>query len=727
MTGRTGIRIRKRHPGFFALSRYVDRGEDGDDLGGIRIHLRDCSRCRDEVAWIKRLRVASGRLREVQPPDGVLDGVLSRRAAGDRLILPLDVPPAPPSRRRGRQYAGALGGAAVLTIFALVLLTSRATAGSNNLTFTPRYPEPGDEISVRYDPTTALAGADSLRLRVRLREAGQPLDEEDSLDDYLHLTLLPDMNGAFHASFVPPAEVVYAQLAVEDTPGLTVDSNNRQLWEVVTYDPRGNVLYESLRQRQYTADAELNWRRRRETAFEMTRLFPDRAEGWYQRFLYELETADPANRDSVRSEHLATLRRLEFVFEAREVPAVDLAAMMDYADGLGERAVAAYWEDRLALRDPGNRRLLRRRAIRDLTSQPDQARALEAIDYAWLTSSPRDWNLAELGLDIALTTGRWERAETWARRLTGGDPRNLFRAGRQLVGHPETRGLGIEYLERAAMLAERHDAWSRPLVLDDLQYGRQRALRLQRILTLLADALVESGDPEKATAVIARAASLSWDPDLLRQLAERRLELGDTFAALDLLARAAADPLAGPAIEESGSDLVSISGLRVPDWLQIVADRREQLRLWMLEATDFRRLSEDVTVETGTGDRVPVRSLAPGQPTLVAVSALINGRVQEPSVQRFTELHARLSARAFPFVVLTTWGDRTEFSGFVGGHRPAYPVFHDPDNVAGRILGVSRVTEYLVLDADGVLRGTYDDLQAALRLLFLLPRPRQVA
>jgi hypothetical protein len=260
-----------------------------------------------------------------------------------------------------------------------------------------------------------------------------------------------------------------------------------------------------------------------------------------------------------------------------------------------------------------------------------------------------------------------------------------------------------------------------------LQHGRQRALRLQRIFAELADALVASGEIDEAADLIAQAASLSWDPLLLGELAEHRLEFGDTLAALDLLARAAADPITGPDIEEFGSAVVAMVGLRVPDWLQMVADRREELSLWMLEATDFRRLNPDVTVEAVTGERVTIPSLAPGQPTLVAVTAFLNGRIRESSVQGFTELHDRLSARAFPFVVLTTWGDRDQLSGFVGGHRPAFPVFHDPDNVAAEVLGVSRTTEYLVLDADGILRGTYHDREAALRLLYLLPRPRQVA
>lgn len=722
------IRKKLRHPKFFDLSRYVDRGEDGADLDQMRIHLRDCTRCRDEVAWIKRLRDESGSLSDVEPPAGTLDRILERRAAGDRIILPVNAPAVDLAERRPLRWVGTGVAVAILAIVATISLTNRATAGSSNLTFTPRQPQPGETIKIHYVPTIGLAGADSLRLRVRFREADQPHDEESYPGDYLSITLFPDRDGVFEGKFALPLTVAYAQMAVEDTRATTVDSNNRRLWEIQAHNENGHVSYQALQQRAYMAEWAQDWRRRKQTSVEMTRLFPLRPEGWDLRFRYEIEFTDPARRDSVLAIHRAALKRLESDLEGREVAAIELAAMTLYADGLGAAAAAMYWERRLARVDPGHYLVQRRRAFRVFAEQVDAAKVLEAVEDAWLSSNPRDWNLAEMGLRQALLASQWDRAETWARRLTDITPDLAFTAGRLLAAHPPTRELGIDYLQQAANLSASNLDRIRPLSVDALVYERMRARRLQRILTQLAGALIESGHTEAAAGIIGKAADLGWDPLLLRQLADYRVAVGDTTSALTLLARAAADPLTGSETEERGHDLAVASGLGPPAWLQSVAQEREQFRRWTLEAAEFRHLPPDLTVDAANGDRVTVASLISLQPTLIAVTEFQPGRFVDSKLPHLMRLHDRLAERDFPFVVLmTTWDDGFNFGAFVDEDRLNFPLFYDSDNLADEFFGVKRTTEYVVLDADGMIRGTYWELNAALRLLYLLPRPPQVA
>lgn len=722
------IRGRWRHPGFFNLSRYVERGEDSADWGQLRSHLRDCTRCRDEVAWIKRLHNESRRLREAEPPAGVLDRILARRAAGERLILPVSVPPERPARRRAISWAGAGGALTLVAVVLMVSLTSQATAGSNNLSFAPRSPEPGEEIFVQYVPTISLAGADSLRLRVRFRASGQAIDEREYHGDYLTLTLFPDDKGVFEGRFGLPSTAAYAQMAVEDTRGTTVDSNNRRLWEILAHDENGQVRYEALRQRAYMAEWAQDWRRRKETSAEITRRFPDRPEGWSLRFRYEMEYTSPTDPDSVLAVHREALSRLEANLSGRDVGVLELAAMMEYADQIGEEDAAAFWERRLTRVATGHYRLQRRRVFRVLAEQADQGKVLDVVEVAWQSSDSRDWNLAQMGLDFALRTQRWARAEAWAQRLTGTDPDQAYPAGRLLAAHPRTRASGIDYLRQAASLSASNPDRIRPLGVDVLVYERERAQRKQRILTLLADALIESGETDEAAEVIVQAADLGWDPSLLERLAQHHLTLGDTATALDLLARAASDPLTGADSEGIGRDLAAASGIDPRAWSQSVAHEREQFRRWTLEAAEFRHLPPDVTVEAANGDRVTITSLVPSQPTLVAVTDFHTGHFAESKLPHLVELRDRLSERDLPFVVLiTTWGDQFDFRALVNEHRPGFPVFYDSDNLAEEFFGVTRTTEYMVLDADGILRGTYWELDAALRLLYLLPRPPQVA
>ncbi|MEE8488602.1 MAG: hypothetical protein V3S56_10555, partial [Gemmatimonadota bacterium] len=520
----------------------------------------------------------------------------------------------------------------------------------------------------------------------------------------------------------------YAQMAVEDTRGTTVDSNNRRLWEILAHDENGQVRYEALRQRAYMAEWAQDWPRRKQTASEITRLFPDRPEGWMIRFQYEMEFTNPTDPDSVLAVHAEALSRLEVHLSGQEVGVLELAAMMDYADQIGEEDAAAFWERRLARATSGHHQLLRRRAFKLLAEQADRGLLTEAVEAAWQSSNPKDLNLGQMGLGFALSAEQWDRADVWARRLTETDPDQAYPAGRFLAAHPRTRASGIDYLRQAASLSASNPDRMRPLGVDVLVHGREREQRLQRILTHLADALIESGEADEAVEVIVQAADLGWDPSLLERLAQHHLTLGDTATALDLLARAASDPLTGADTEGIGNELAAVSGLDPRAWLRSVSHEREQYRRWTLEAAEFRHLPPDVTVEAANGDRVTILSLVPSQPTLIAVTDFHTGRFAESKLPHLVETHDRLSERDVPFVVLiTTWGDRFDIRAFVEENRPDFPVYYDSDNLADEFFGVTRTTEYLVLDADGILRGTYWELDAALRLLYLLPRPPQVA
>jgi tetratricopeptide (TPR) repeat protein len=402
--------------------------------------------------------------------------------------------------------------------------------------------------------------------------------------------------------------------------------------------------------------------------------------------------------------------------------------MMEYADEIGADDASTFWEGRLSRAAPGHYLLQRRRLGRLLfVEQPDWETALALAEVFWASSDPGDWNVAQTALNLALQAGEWEQAVIWARRLTDINPGQAYIAGTTLADYPATLSVSMDYLRRAVLQWNNDPERTRPLSADALEYSRQRANRLQRILVRLAQALVESGEYDEAVSVTARAVDLGWNSELLQQLAGYRLAAGDTAAALDMLASAAADPLNGSESEQIGRDLAVVAGLETTEWLQTVAEQRTLIRRWVLEFAEFSHVGPEMTVEAVNGRRVPIAALVPSQPTLIAVTPFMMGRFSSSALSRFSDLHERLATRGFPFVVLTTDVARSEFRGFLDDERPVFQVFRDPDNVSGEFLGVSRDIEYIVFDADGIVRGVHWNLDAALRLLYLLPQSRQVA
>lgn len=74
-----------RHPDFPALSRFAERGGEGDEAEEVRAHLRACSPCRSVVAEIRALRRRASELpSEIQPPRDLWPEVEARVRAEPR-------------------------------------------------------------------------------------------------------------------------------------------------------------------------------------------------------------------------------------------------------------------------------------------------------------------------------------------------------------------------------------------------------------------------------------------------------------------------------------------------------------------------------------------------------------------------------------------------------------------------------------------------------------------
>ena len=122
-------RVGVGHPGARRLDAYVDARLDAASRAGVARHLTRCEACRNDVADMRRVGELARAAAAVAPalPQGSLERVLARRAAGERAILPVtDATPAAEERahphgpRMGRGTAAAVW---LATAAALVVLT----------------------------------------------------------------------------------------------------------------------------------------------------------------------------------------------------------------------------------------------------------------------------------------------------------------------------------------------------------------------------------------------------------------------------------------------------------------------------------------------------------------------------------------------------------------------------------------------------------------------------
>lgn len=88
----------------------------------VRTHLADCQRCRDELAFARETRAALRAVTTPRAAPDTLDRILARRRAGERVILPADVPRERPRRRLAVPIAVGATLVAAVAIAAELLL-----------------------------------------------------------------------------------------------------------------------------------------------------------------------------------------------------------------------------------------------------------------------------------------------------------------------------------------------------------------------------------------------------------------------------------------------------------------------------------------------------------------------------------------------------------------------------------------------------------------------------
>ena len=664
-----------------------------------------------DVSFLRRLRDKIAALQGPEATGALLARVRERLSRGEHVILPIaDRVPTEARWRRGAAAAGLIAAATALWI---LWPGASLTAGDSHgeLTFTPATPHAGETVQVTYRAPATLTGRDRVVLRVRYRT---PRDESynNSMRQIVAGELTPAGDGLFRASLRLPDSVVYAVFAVEDVDGRVVDSHGHQLWELLVHDRHGWPTFDALTQRENDLMGR-NWEQGYETARQVAALYPDRVASWSNLFFYEENVLGESHLDSARTGHRARLR----AFHDRLAPRAslggdDLGYMFWYARIVRDSVRESFWKRRLEREAPASPFAVQNRAIAIVSREwkdKDSVRALADLDRLWDEAGPAHGNLINLGWRMARRLADSAALVRWARHSWQKYPRDSTFIAEAFTQVPALREEGMRLLRQELRGLDTPNDARRAL---ERAVDEQRvidAASARRILVTLGDALVASGRTSAGLDTLKLAVRQGWDVALFRRVAQIQLSTRDTTGALRLLGLVAADP----ATEAWGRDSVRrVTGAPVDSaaWARLVQDGRGEMRRRLLDLATRLHLPPDVRLEAAVGSAARLDTLTRGRVTLVAFWSRFCGPSKEelPALDR---LAARLRQHGVGIVTITDERVSDDLRRFLAEQKLTFPVYSDAWREASRAFGQWGTPAYFVLDADGVVRFQYRDLE----------------
>ncbi|HUG40425.1 MAG TPA: zf-HC2 domain-containing protein, partial [Longimicrobiales bacterium] len=476
----------KWHPDERLLNRFAD-GELGErEHARIAGHLAGCPPCREEVGLVRRIGDVARTLPGPIATDEVLRRALARRGAGERVLLPMSdagaTRPVPV-----RRFAPA-AAAAVLTLLMVGLVFSVRVLEADRpaLRIHPERPAAGEPLRVEYHGGALFADQTHLALRARYRTA------DDHHWQLLAGVLARGEDGLYRTEVQLPDSVVYAAFAVEDLHGERLDSNNRELWDVMAHGEDGKPTLDAMTARTWDLEHR-DWGEAYEVAKEMTALYPDDPQSWSVRFAYELSLFD---RDSIVRAHRREFARLERrISEAPGADPIAMAWLAIYAVDLSDFQTAELWLRRAAAEAPQSLPVAGAEALYLLVKQSDDlAATLPALENLWTRLSAGSRPVAHAGWLAALASQDPEAVLRWSARYLHQRPSEEVNLLADAVVAAELRP---QLIRRVTAFLERPSRWhegERALGLPIEAHVRSESRRFQRLLSESAVLAAESGD-----------------------------------------------------------------------------------------------------------------------------------------------------------------------------------------------------------------------------------------
>ena len=713
------------HPNTDTLVGFASHSLSSPDERQVAQHLESCTQCRDTVIV---LRAVNDDVPHGQPPEELLERILASRAAGRRAILPVDDVTVTRNRRPVARLAGLATAAALLAVI-LGRGSHEVSAGERTgyLRLDPARPLPGALVRATYTPSAFLQGFDSLVLRARFRRPNDDAYNRGPMQQRAAV-LHRSSGGVFAGEFRLPDSAVFAVLAVESPVGDVVDDNDERLWELVTADPAGRLLFEALVQKQRDLMGR-NWEEGLKTVRTLTTLYPDEPEAWSLLSVYERWVLGDRIADSLLTTHrrrfAAFHRRLA---EQGSLPAATVSGMLSYAIQIDDSVASHFWLSRLEREFPDDPDVLFRRENRLLreyiTQRKDSRGYFAELEPVWARAEPSGarilWLFAQNALGQARAANDTAALRIWiprVRRVQRREPVMAAYYGKWLLQYPTLRRVGMEWLrDEARLLAQGPDAY-RPLTANTAEQRVTNRAAAQPILAELANALIEDGDTAGGLDTLRLAASYGWSPVVFRRVAETWAALGDTTQSLRTYAKVAADPGSAPGFGDSIRAVTAphLSNTRWNSWL---SDAKGEMRAAVLESAAPRSLNGPTRLLSSTGETRRLNDLTQGHVTVVAFwspscwfSVNDLGALQSIANQ-FSSSGARVVA-----IVDHPFSDELRRI-LKEKHAEDLPVFYDYRSDTKRAFVTFAWPDYYVLDATGKVVFSHSKLDAI---------PRQIA
>jgi thiol-disulfide isomerase/thioredoxin len=689
-----------RHPSTILLSRHADGELSPRRALRVSRHVAACARCRRAVAELRDVGELASALNGVAPPEGALDRILARRAAGGRVMLPGKPRPAVVRRRTGRVVRLAAAACVVLLAgaAAMLLRTRELEADHSELRFSPAQPRAGQTVHVEYRATGRFAGQSRLVLRARF------VDERsgENLPTVRVAELSRDEGGTFRGTFRLPDTAGYAVFAVEDTAARSVDYNAER-WELLAHGRDGRPLRAALAARVNDV-RQRDREAARATAGLLARLYPDHPGSWLAVFDAEHAAADAERTEALKAEHRLRFASLAAALSRPGASEGDLCDMAFYASRVGDSAVYARWTGRLYRDYPASACSVKLRALDEgPVAEETAATRVAAYEQMWQRYGAVTPQLPFSAFMAARGARDPAAMLTWGSRLSAAVPWIRPMVGQVLLASadPAAHAAGMESIRALLSHMDSLPDAERTLTMTREEQRRVSRRGAAALLRMLGTALAADGRRAAALDTLQRAQDATWDPALFRELAALRLSVGDTAGAFAALAGVAADPLTPPAFADSARARLG-GGFDAARWQRSLAEGRERMRSLLASAAQSRAVRLPVRVSNATGQRTGWRPDG-GRPTVVAFW-LRHCPPSREQLDGLPGLQAALAARGASFVTITPEAPSANLSAFVSGMGFRFPVLYDVDGDAARAFGGVGTPTYVVLDAAGRIR-----------------------
>ncbi len=708
-----------RHPSERTLHRFADADLSGSPAERVASHVSVCPHCRARIRFIRVLGRAASDGVEIEPPAGILERALARRAAGERIRLPLNDPP----RLRS---ASALARAAIL-IIAIVggifaVGVRELGAFRSDLSFQPSRPERGERIALTYRADPGMAEQQELRVRARLRSKHDE-NYNVGMKTTVVATLVRTDDLLFRGSFTLPDSIVYAVFAVETLDGRIVDNNGRRLWELSVHQADGRPIAEALEQRSSDMMGR-NWELAFESAKELARQYPSDPHGLSAVSFFEpLALGTTAWSDSGLprfQERFAQLNR-----ELRDRQDLDgdaLQWMMLAARGAKDSIASEHWRTALLRRFPHHTQSLQLHIVYDILvpHYKDTTRVLHELDSVWTVvehepdkGGPGYRHLVRQGLNFAAGTRDADLTIRWAERFLAVFPSLSTEVAARLAAIPTLRQRAIQILEAELDRVEAAPDEDRPLEMTVEENQRRLEIPIQRLSNQFGRVLLDDGQTERAAESLQRAVNIGWNTKVFRSVAEVQLELGQASAAFRTLARVAADPTTTASFADTARERLG-QAFDPSSWEEHVRTARETMHRRTLRDATMRSLPERIRLVTRDGTTRTFREITNSRVTLVVIWNRYCGEAIQalPDIGRLAQV---LEERGIAVVIVAEQPPSDDLYEFVRERGVTQPLYHDTRHEATRAFNSWGTPEYFITDELGRIRFEYTDLFSALR------------